>query len=162
MTVDELRAIGLAAFGVEWQSPLARAIGISPRHMRRLAAGTVPIGDGIAADIRRVLGAEDRADPDWPRDAWIVGDAPVEGDTGARREYVVHLKHPRFIARVVAVDDDGLPERREQPADIVTGITYASGDYVIAEIVWIDPPPGPGKIHRMLEAAADAIDADAD
>ncbi len=136
MTIDELRAIGLAAYGVNWQSPLARAIGISPRHMRRLIAGESPITEGIAADIRRALGAT-AVDPDWPRDKWIIGDAPAEADTKARREYLVHTRRPRFVARVVMVDDDGEPE----PADVITGVVYASEDYVLSEIVWIDPPP---------------------
>lgn len=163
MTRDELAAIGLASYGVNWQSPLARAIGISPRHMRRLASGESPITEGIAADIRKVLGAADIADPDWPRDAWIVGDAPIEAGTGARREYVMHTKRPRFVARVVAVDDDGLPEPGEEPADILTGVTYASESYVLCEVVWIDSPPaGPGAIHALLEQACDAIDASAE
>lgn len=163
MTPQELAAIGLASYGVNWQSPLARAIGISPRHMRRLASGESPITDGIEADIRKVLGVAEIADPDWPRDEWIVGDAPIEQGTGARREYIIHSKRPRFIARVVAVDDDGLPEPGEEPADILTGIVYSGAGYLISEIVWLDPPPaGPGAIHRLLEEAADAIDASAD
>jgi len=158
MTREELAAIGLASYGPHWQSPLARAIGTSPRHMRRLVSGESPITDGIAADIRKVLGAADIADPDWPRDAWIVGDGAEQG-----REYVVHVKRPRFVARAIAVGDDGLPEPGEQPADILTGIVYSGDGYMIAEIVWIDPPPaGPGAMYRLLEQAADAIDASAE
>lgn len=59
------------------------------------------------------------------------------------------------------VTADGLPEASEEPADILTGVTYVSGDLVICEIVWLDPPPaGPGAIHALLEEAADALDND--
>ena len=37
------------------------------------------------------------------RDEWLIGDAL--GLDGKRREYVVHLQPPRFVARVVACDD---------------------------------------------------------
>jgi len=161
MTPTELQAIGMAVFGMEWQSALARAIDMSPRHMRRLTAGVSPITETIAADIRRVLGVAEIGDPDWPRDEWIVGDAPVEAGTGARREYIVHTRRPRFVARVVAVDNDGLAEPQEDPADILT-CAYSSSDYVVCEIVWIDPPPGAEKIHALLEAACDAIDENGD
>jgi len=80
----------------------------------------------------------------------------------ARREYVIHTKHPRFFARVVAVDDEGLAEPKEEPADILTGIVYSGAGYLISEIVWLDPTPPAGELHRLLEEAADAIDASAD
>lgn len=156
MTKEELAAIGLATFGANWQSPMARALDISPRHMRRLAAGA-PISEGIEQDIRRMLGGKDIPDPDWPRDAWIIGEAPPEEDTEARRAYVVHTKRPRFTARVVLVDDDGAPEQNEGPADTVTGITYTANGYVICEIAWIDPTPSAAEFHRLLGEAADAI-----
>lgn len=159
MTRQELAAIGLATFGMNWQSPLARALGMSPRHIRRLASGDSPITESIAADIGKMLGASAIADPDWPRDVWIVGDAADE--FGARREYIVHTKRPRFVARIVACTDDGLPEPAEEPADILTGTVYASGDYVVCEIVWHDAPPTPDKIHALLEEACHAIDASA-
>ena len=71
-------------------------------------------------------------------------------------------RRPRFIARVVACDDQGLPETSEHPADILTGIIYSGDGYVLAEIVWIDPPPPIAEIHRLLEAACDAIDESVD
>lgn len=157
MTPSDLRALGAARYGADWQSPLARAIGISPRHMRRLAAGSTPVTPGIERDILRVLGGTDLADPDWPRDAWIVGDG--RDDLGNIREYVVHARRPRFVARVVALDDTEQPTPSEEPADITTGIVYTSGDYVLAELVWLDPPPPLADIHRLLEAACDAVDA---
>lgn len=141
---------------------MARALGVSPRHMRRLAAGDAPITAGIEADIRKMLGGTDIPDPDWPRDKWIIGDAPPEEDTQARREYIMHTKHPRFIARIVQVDDEGRPEKSEEPTDILAGHRYASEDYVLCEIVWIDPPPSPEKLLALMEEACDAIDASAE
>lgn len=72
MTRDQLRQAGEALFGPHWQSPLARALGMSDRHMRRLASGEAPITEGMAADIRRLL-AERRA----TIDTLIGPDLPV-------------------------------------------------------------------------------------
>lgn len=157
MTPDQLRAIGAARYGADWQSPLARAIGMSVRHMQRLAAGTHPITAGIERDILTALGGTAIADPDWPRDAWIVGDG--RDDLGHVREYVVHSRRPRFVARVVALDDTGEPTPSEQPADISTGIVYEGDGYVLVEVVWLDPTPPLADVHRLLEAACDAVDA---
>ncbi len=160
MTPDELRALGMARYGHDWQAPLARAIGVSPRHMRRLAAGQSAISEGVEADIKRALGGSAIVDPDWPRDTYIVGDA--RDDLGAVREYVVRCRPPRFTARVVSLDNAGEPEGGEQPVDVITGIVYASEGYVLAEIAWADAMPGIADIHRMLEEACDAIDASVD
>lgn len=56
MTRDELAQAGRALFGERWQSPLARALGMGDRHMRRLAAGETPVSAGIARDVTRLLG----------------------------------------------------------------------------------------------------------
>lgn len=52
MTSAQLWALGEAAWGPEWQTPAADAVGISPRTMRRYAAGSHPIPAGVAADLR--------------------------------------------------------------------------------------------------------------
>ncbi len=154
LTAQELRALGLAAYGMEWQSPLARAIGVNPRTVRKWAAGEAPISASAEADIRRALGAEDMLDLDriWPRDAWIVGDGAADED-GRRREYLIHARRPRFIARVVAEDAE------EGNTDTLTGVVYRGDGYELAEIVWIDPPPGPADLLKLMEAACDAVDA---
>ena len=54
MTHGELREIGRALFGECWGSPLARALGMSPRHMRRLTAGTAPISAKIEGEVCRI------------------------------------------------------------------------------------------------------------
>jgi hypothetical protein len=156
MTREEFSAIGLATWGFHWRDRMGAAIGIDPVRIRRIADGEEPAGDDVEAAIRRVLGAGAIADPDWPRDAWIVGDA--KDDLGARREYIMHARRPRFVARIVMVDDEGRPEPGEEPADVLTGVVYASDDFVLCEIVWIDPAPPSGELRALLEAACDAID----
>jgi len=152
LTAAELRALGLAAWGHEWQSPLARAVGVTPRTVRRWASGDTPIPERAEADIRRALGAEDAPGGLWPRDEWIV-----QREDGARM-YVAHTLAPRFIARAVEVDDDGRPLASEIPANVLDGVTYASGDLVLCEIAWIDAPPGPKELTSLMEGAADALE----
>lgn len=155
MTPDELRAIGAALYGAEWQSPLARALGVNPRTIRKLVSGEMRVSATLEAAIRALTGATDpdALDVMRPRDAWIVGEGPERAD-GARIEYLVHARRPRFIARVAA--DDG-----DTDADRGTGVTYSGDGYVLCEIAWIDAPPGPAELHRLMEAACDAIDGDA-
>ena len=61
MTSAELAAAGRALYGERWQSPLARALGLSDRHMRRLVAGERAITEETALAIERLL-ARRRAD----------------------------------------------------------------------------------------------------
>lgn len=144
MTPDELRAIGRQLYGDRWQTTLSRAVGISDRHMRRMVAGTAPIAPGLAREIRSLS--------EWPRDEWIVSVVP------GGREYVAHLLRPRFVARVVAVDADGLPRPEEEPADVLTGITHSGRDYVLCEIVWTDNPPTGDALLDLFAEANLALD----
>lgn len=156
MTPDEFTAssIALLRSAVNWQTAMARRLGFKDAsRVRKWLRGAEPIPPWVEAQFAEWLGATALAP--WPRDEWLIGDA--FGGDGRRREYIAHLQPPRFVARVVACDDDGLPEAGEQPADILTGTIYSSGDYVLAEIVWIDEV-APGEIVKWLEAAADAID----
>jgi hypothetical protein len=54
----------------------------------------------------------------WPRDKWIIGDTRADSKD-RRREYIVHLAEPMFVARVVSVDASGDPEPNEEPADLL-------------------------------------------
>ncbi len=150
MTADEFRdtAIALLRSAVGWEAAIARQLRVQPRTVRRwLAGGFIP--DWVETKLADLIG---KTDPDAaPRDEWIVGDAP------SRREYVYHARPPRFLARVVMVDDDGLPITSEEPADVVSGVVYSSDDYVLAEVVWIEEV-APGEVVKWLEAAANAID----
>ena len=51
MTTKLLRDAGEALYGPHWQSDLARAMEMSPRHMRRLAAGAADLTPGMASDL---------------------------------------------------------------------------------------------------------------
>lgn len=55
MTVDTVRAVGEAAYGQDWQSPLARALGRSPRLVRMWVAGTRPLPDWLPAALADLL-----------------------------------------------------------------------------------------------------------
>lgn len=157
MNRDQFQATAIAILrsAVGWQSAIARRLGVEPRTVRRWIAS-----DDFPPDIEARLGTliGDGDISPWPRDEWLVGDA-LGGD-GQRREYVMHLHPPRFVARVVAIDEDGDPEADELPADIVSGVVYqADQETVLCEIDWIDDVP-PGERVKWLDAAADAIERD--
>jgi|JI10StandDraft_1071094.scaffolds.fasta_scaffold169539_5 hypothetical protein len=157
MNRDQFQATAIAILrsAVGWQSAIARRLGVEPRTVRRWIAS-----DDFPPDIEARLGTliGDGDISPWPRDEWLVGDA-LGGD-GQRREYVMHLQPPRFVARVVAIDEDGDPEADELPADIVSGVVYqADQETVLCEIDWIDDVP-PGERVKWLDAAADAIERD--
>lgn len=160
MTAEEFKtaSIALLRSAVGWQSAIARRLGVESRTVRRwLRAGAVP--EWVADKFAELIGLRTDEAFAWPRDEWIVGDG-IDRD-GQRREYVVHTVPPRFIARVVACDPDGLPELGEEPADVVSGVVYSDGDDVLCEIDWIDEPD-PGQVTQLLEAAADALERSAD
>jgi hypothetical protein len=155
MTADEFQtaATALLRSAVGWQSAIAHRLGIDRRTVSRwLHAGATPDWvDGRMAELMGGLSASP-----WPRDEWLIGDGVT--DDGRRREYIVHLVAPRFVARIVAVDDDGLAEPEEMPADILSGIVYvADRETLLCEIEWIDEVD-PGTVTHLLEAAADAIE----
>ncbi len=155
LTSAEFQAssIALLRSAVGWQSAIARRLGVESRSVRRwLADGAPPAW--VDARFAELTGKADIAP--WPRDEWLIGD--TLGADGKRREYVAHLQPPRFVARIVACGEDGMPTPDEEPADILTGVVYSSDDFVIAEVDWIDEV-APGEIVKWLEAAADAIDA---
>jgi hypothetical protein len=160
MTSEEFTAASIALLrtAIGWESAIGRRLGVNSRAVRRwLKDGvTPPWVDDKLADL---MGSREISP--WPRDEWVLGDG-VSAD-GHRREYIVHLATPRFVARVVMCDDDGLPMPDEEPADVLSGTVYVAdaSDFdnqtILCEIEWIDEV-SPGQITQLLEAAADAID----
>ena len=61
MTPELLQTVGQALYGHQWQSELARALGIADRTMRRWFAGSYPVPNGIElelADLCKARGGE--------------------------------------------------------------------------------------------------------
>ncbi len=134
------------------QSELIRSIQDRP------AGGPVDPAAALEALAAQMAGMVGGVDPTpFPRDEWLIGEAT--GGDGKTRAYVYHMQAPRFIARVVALDDEGEPEERERPFDVVSGVVYVSDGFCLCEIDWIDRP-SPGEITGMLEAACDAVEAE--
>jgi hypothetical protein len=50
----DLEAIGRALFGSQWQSEMARALGVSDRTVRRWHAGESPMPGGVWLDIAKL------------------------------------------------------------------------------------------------------------
>lgn len=57
MTRDQLRQAGVTMFGEQWQTPLAEALGVSDRTMRRWISGRFPIPPDIRGRIAAAIGA---------------------------------------------------------------------------------------------------------
>lgn len=158
MTAEEFRALGLALYGHGWQSALARALDVNVKTVGRWASGSTPIdkNEWLMGRLAELTGSTEAVNKaEFPRDAWIIGDGAGKDLDGARAEYIVHTKFPRFIARIV--DESG--EAPEQEADTLTGVVYALDENtVLCEFVWHDRPPAPAEMTRLMEAACDAID----
>ena len=165
-TPQEFRALGLALHGGAhgWQSALARRLGVSDRTVRRWASGETSISSRIQSEVMALAGSTDLSESVSHRDEWIVGDGqPLEG--GRRHEYVIHAWPPRFICRVVMVDEDsGKPAIDEGEADLLTGIVYqADPTTMLCEFQWIDyPPSGEKFLTDLLESAVGALESSGD
>lgn len=54
MTTKLLKDVGEALYGPQWQSAIARDLGVSDRHVRRMAAGEADLKPGMALDLWRI------------------------------------------------------------------------------------------------------------
>ena len=54
MTTKLLKDTGEALYGPQWQSAIARDLGVSDRHIRRMAAGEADLKPGMAMDLWRI------------------------------------------------------------------------------------------------------------
>ena len=158
-TGPEFSAFAVALLGAAhgWQSAIARELNVNSRTVRRWAKNGPP--DKVRDHMLKIAGIEDDAGLAFPRDEWIIGDGP-ETESGTRREYIIHARPPRFIARIVSMDElTDQPEPDEDPADILTGVSYQNGtETLLCEFQWIDRPPASKQLAALLEAACDAID----
>ena len=158
-TGPEFTAFAVALLGTAhgWQSAIARELNVNSRTVRRWAKDGPP--DKIRDQLLKIAGVEDDSGLAFPRDEWIIGDGP-EVKSNTRREYIIHTRPPRFIARIVAMDIlTEEPEPDEEPADTLTGVVYRNGDEtLLCEIQWIDRPPTTTQLTTLLEAACDFID----
>ncbi|WP_417831727.1 hypothetical protein [Terasakiella sp.] len=140
MTPQQLQQAGEALFGPQWQTALARSLGMKDASLiRKILSGSRALTDNTARRIRLLMA----------HDEWIVGDG---ADTG--HEYIVHTRYPRFIAKVAS-------EQAGDDADILSGITYAcaDGDQVLCEFIWSDKPPESDDLVRLLQRADAALEA---
>jgi hypothetical protein len=55
MTQDDLREIGRSLYGEDWQTPLALALGVNPRTVRKWFAGDRPITRPTELAIRSLI-----------------------------------------------------------------------------------------------------------
>lgn len=53
--IQKLEMIGVAMFGEQWQSAIAKKLGVNDRTVRRWAAGEIQINQNIFADLERAL-----------------------------------------------------------------------------------------------------------
>jgi hypothetical protein len=76
------------------------------------------------------------------RDEWVVGYGASFGG-GVSREYIVHTRFPRFIARIVLLSEgeNGKPKDVELPVDTKLGSVYKIDDnMLLCEVVWMESP----------------------
>jgi hypothetical protein len=57
MTPEQLTGYGRLLYGAEWQTPLAEALGVADRTVRRWVGGDSPIPAGIPAELLELLEA---------------------------------------------------------------------------------------------------------
>lgn len=53
--IKKLEMIGVAMFGEQWQSAIAKKLGVNDRTVRRWVAGEIQINQNIFADLERAL-----------------------------------------------------------------------------------------------------------
>jgi len=53
--IQKLKMIGMAMFGEQWQSAIAKKLGVNDRTVRRWAVGEIQINQNIFVDLERAL-----------------------------------------------------------------------------------------------------------
>ena len=60
MTPRQLERIGPLLFGPEWQTPLAAALEVAPRTVRRWLSGERAVPENLANDLKPIIEAQIR------------------------------------------------------------------------------------------------------
>lgn len=58
MTTAEFRTLGASLWGSQWQSAMARALGVNARTVRRWAAGDYAVPGPVQIALRALQGAK--------------------------------------------------------------------------------------------------------
>ena len=53
--IQKLEMIGVAMFGEQWQTSIAKKLGVNDRTVRRWAVGEIQINQNIFADLQRAI-----------------------------------------------------------------------------------------------------------
>jgi len=146
--VVELATAGAAIYGPRWKARMADFLTVDRRTIARWLKGHPRVPEAVVRTLRRAVNGA------GTRDEWIVG----AGHRGAR-EYLVHTRAPRFIARLVALDG-AAPQAVDAGADIDSGVVRRckGGAEMLCEFGWLDPPPRDRELRALLDRAEGALD----
>jgi len=138
------------AWGERWREGAAGALSVNSITVSRWAKGALQIPSGVAQELYKIVGTG--SDSGFPRDEWLIHEA--------ERAYVIHTVRPRFIARVVEIEETGEPRQSEEPVDFWSGVTFGIGDLLLCEIAWIDPAPALDDLELFFNDAIEAFRAE--
>lgn len=157
---EDFSILAMALHGTTsgWASATAVKLGVNKKTLMGWVTDGAPLS--VRDELRRMSGVDDESKIAFPRDEWIVGDSESDPDQadGMSREYIIHTRSPRFIARIVATVDEGHPIPSEEPADILSGVVYAADDGdLFCEIQWIDARPQGDKLVALFQEASNVL-----
>lgn len=141
MEKKDFMSLSIAYLGtaVSWQNKIAKVLKVSDRTVRSWLQGTRKFPENLKNEFEALIGADKFV---ATRSPWLSGKDEVG------REYVMHTHYPRFIARIVIVDNDtGLPhDPADYPADTTTGVVHKVNDEnettkLLCEVEQIDKIP---------------------
>lgn len=83
----------------------------------------------------------------------------ILGEDLDRKEWLVHLRAPRFACRVRQIDED-LPVFSKAENEEPDTYIFDMGEEALTDFVWIDAKPNDQTtLHRLLSDAADFVEA---
>lgn len=136
MDQHELSQAGTTLFGAQWQSPLARMLGVDPRTVRRWVAGAIDVPRGAAETVRHAVDAKRAA----------ASVAAAGGDVDDRAVAALHPYWEQGVRALLALG--------HHPAEIV-----AAGLSIVVSA--LQDGVGDEEAARQLRQIADTIDAPA-